>query len=103
MVSGRRFSPDRLEIQVGETVTFRNAADDSHTVTAIEESIPEGATYFASGGFNSEEAARDNIADGLLTNRQSYEIAFTTPGTYRYYCIPHQADGMTGEIVVAGP
>lgn len=100
MVPGRRFQPESLTITVGETVTWKSASDDAHTVTAIEDALPEGAEYFASGGFSSEQAANDDLAEGLLSQDESFEHAFEVPGTYRYYCIPHRSDGMTGTVIV---
>ncbi len=102
MIPGRTFLPDRLEVVTGTTVTFANTSDDSHTVTAVERELPEGAEYFASGGFDSEAEARDDLASGLLRKGGSFTMTFEKPGTYPYLCIPHQADGMSGVIVVTG-
>ena len=100
MESGQRFEPEVLIISVNETVTFVNESGDAHTVTAYEDALPNGASYFASGGFLSEDAARDDIAGGLLSSGESFEAKFDDPGSYRYFCIPHGASGMTGRIVV---
>ncbi len=102
IVSGRRFEPVRLTVPVGTTVTWSNGADDAHSVTAYQEAVPEGAAYFSSGGFDSESEARDNLAEALIGNGESYEVMFERPGTYEYFCIPHEADGMKGTIVVEG-
>ncbi len=100
MESGQRFEPEVLTISVNETVTFVNASGDAHTVTAYEDVLPEGASYLASGGFVSEDGARDEVAGGLLSSGESFEGRFDVPGSYRYFCIPHEASGMTGRIVV---
>jgi plastocyanin len=100
MIPGRSFLPRSITIQKGQTVTWTVDADDAHTVTAYEDEIPEGADYFASGRFSSEEAARDNLGDSLLNEGDTYSVTFETPGTYEYFCIPHESDGMTGTIVV---
>jgi plastocyanin len=100
MVPGRHFDPSSVEVHVGETVTWENQSDDAHTVTAEEASLPDGAGFFASGDFSSERAAHDDLAGGLLQNGDTFEVTFDVPGTYRYYCIPHRADGMRGVIVV---
>lgn len=97
---GRVFTPKEMTMAVGETVTWEIDGDEAHTVTAYDDGVPEGGTYFASGGFDSEEAALDDIAGGLLEAGETYEVTFDEPGTYRYYCIPHEADGMVGTIVV---
>lgn len=99
MVAGQRFDPETLTVAVETTVTWTNEADDPHTVTAYEDDVPPGE-YFASGGFSSERAARDDLARGLLEKGDSFEVTFDEPGTYRYFCIPHERDGMVGTIVV---
>ena len=100
MVAGRRFTPSQITVKVDTTVTFRNEADDAHTVTAYEDDLPAGAGYFSSGTFGSEAEARDGLSESLIKKDEVFEWTFTEPGTYRYFCIPHEADGMTGTIVV---
>jgi plastocyanin len=100
MQSGQRFEPGTLTVSAGTTVTFVNDSDEGHTVTAYEEELPEGAPYFSSGGFDSEVAARDDVAGGLLSTGEEFEVTFDQPGTYGYFCIPHEGSNMTGRIVV---
>lgn len=100
MVPGRRFDPVTITVRVGTTVEWVSRTDDAHSVTAYEDSLPNGAEYFASGGFSNEEGARENVADGLLEEGDRFEVTFETPGTYEYFCIPHESDGMTGTVVV---
>jgi plastocyanin len=100
MTSGHRFDPDTLNVTVGTEVTWTNRTAEGHTVTAYEDDLPEGADYFASGGATSESAARDDLADGLIAEGESFSVTFDRPGTYRYFCIPHESSGMKGTIVV---
>ena len=100
VIPGRSFQPRSITIKAGERVTWEVEADDAHSVTAYSDDIPEGADYFASGGFDSEQEARDNLADSLLNEGDTYAVSFDTPGTYEYFCIPHESDGMTGTVVV---
>jgi plastocyanin len=97
-----RYEPGSLTISVGERVSWVNAGSEAHTVTAYEDGLPEGADYWASGGAPSEEAAREDLAQGLMKEGESFEVTLDEPGTYRYFCIPHEADGMKGTIVVEG-
>lgn len=83
-------------------VRWTNTSSIAHTVTAYEDGIPEEATYFASGGFASEQAARDGFPDGTIPPGESFEHEFETNGTYEYFCIPHEDQGMTGTIEVMG-
>ncbi len=94
------FEPEELTVASGETVVFSNDSDAAHTVTAYEDELPEGADFFASGGEESEDGARDDLAAGLIKPGESMEVTFEQPGTYQYFCIPHEQQGMTGEIVV---
>ena len=93
MTSSHQFSPRDVTIKAGESVTWKNSANDVHTVTAdpsrakMKEnvSVPAGAKPFHSG----------DIAPG-----KTYRYTFTTPGTYRYVCLPHEDKGMTGTVTV---
>ena len=67
----------------GETVhsvsTAANAQNPNDT------SIPKGATAFDSG---------------FIPPGGDFSYTFTVPGTYRYFCLPHEKAGMVGVIVV---
>jgi len=96
------FLPREYEIRVGETVVWGNSSSRPHTVTAYAGGTPEGGAYFASGGFDAEDAARDGWRDGEggIDSGETYEHTFEVAGTYHYFCIPHEPAGMTGKIVV---
>ena len=102
MAPGRRFDPTTIEVAVGSTVTWVSEGDEAHTVTAYEDSLGSGASFFSSGGFGSESDARDNVAEALIEPGGSYEVTFDQPGTYEYFCIPHEEAGMKGTVVVEG-
>jgi plastocyanin len=81
VVQNTSFSPQTLTVPAGATVTWTNADQVAHTVTADDGSFDSG--FFADG--------------------QTVSQIFATPGTYAYYCIPHGApggSGMAGLIVV---
>lgn len=88
-----RFTPGTIRISAGETVTWRNTSDLPHTVTADPSramdpsnvSLPDGAETFDSGTLNPGDV---------------FERTFTVPGTYRYVCLPHEAAGMVGTVIV---
>ena len=94
------FEPADITVSVGETVTWENVGSVPHSVTAYEDDLPEGATYFASGGFDSESAARENYpTEGAIGADETYEHTFETAGEFPYFCIPHES-GMKGTVVV---
>lgn len=100
MIEAMEFEPAELTITAGETVAFENDSSQSHTVTAYEDEIPDAGSYFASGGFSDEAAARADLGEGLIDAGERFAVTFDVPGTYEYFCIPHESQGMTGTIVV---
>jgi glucose/arabinose dehydrogenase/plastocyanin len=76
------YSPREVTVSVGTTVRWYNHDLDYHTST--------------SGVCNGSDCTPDGRFDtGRIDQYQSAAFTFTTPGTYRYYCIPHpymQAD-----------
>jgi plastocyanin len=80
VISDFAFSAPTITIDRGTSVRWRSSTGTFHTVT------PDGHQAFAGRQMN---------ASG-----QTYEIRFDAPGRYRYYCEPHRAFGMTGEVVV---
>ncbi len=100
MTDGFVFEPESVRIAAGTTVEWTNEGNAAHTVTAYEDRIPDTAAYFASGGFETEEAARNNLESGLIEADESYSHTFERSGQYHYFCIPHEGSGMTGTIRV---
>lgn len=93
MTNTLKFTPDTVRVDVGETVRWENTSIVVHTVTAdpeeatLDESVrlPEGASPFDSGNMDPEA---------------TFEHTFEVPGTYRYFCIPHEATKMFGTVIV---
>lgn len=96
------YDPAELTVLKGDTIAWSFAAGEPHSVTAYEEGIPDGTTYWASGGFDSEPAAREGWENGkgAVADGHSYVHTFGTPGTHEYFCIPHEAAGMVGTVTV---
>lgn len=97
------FDPQTITIAKGEAVVWENTGTRDHTVTAYENSLPDGAEFFASGDYEGEQAARDawaNSSGGALSNGDRFTHTFEIPGEYEYFCIPHESGGMMGTVVV---
>jgi len=94
MTFGLKFEPAEVRIRVGQTVEWRNRAFFAHTVTfdparaadPSQVSLPEGVQPFDSG---------------RIQGGGRWRHTFTTPGTYRYVCQPHEDHAMVGVVVVA--
>ena len=80
VISDFAFSAPTVTVDRGKSVRWRTSTGTFHTIT------PDGHQAFAGRQMN---------AVG-----QTYDIRFDTPGRYRYYCEPHRALGMTGEVIV---
>ena len=99
------FDPTEITVEVGDEMVWRNTSSRSHTVTAYEAAVPDGADYFASGGYDSESTARNAFYDdlgGRITSGETYAHTFPVAGRYDYFCIPHEQGGMVGAVVVEG-
>jgi plastocyanin len=94
MTESKTFEPKTITVQRGETVVWKNVSDMTHSVTdvpalavtAADAALPQNAKEFNSG---------------LIPPGKDYSYKFTVPGTYRYFCIPHEEAGMVGTVVVS--
>lgn len=91
-----RFVPDRVEIQVGETVVWVNESEKIHTVSTH----PSEATQIEHTGV---PQATEHFDSSNLGPGQTFKRTFTVAGVYKYYCHPHQDMAMRGEVVVLEP
>lgn len=88
-----QFDPETVTIAAGETVLWKGVGNYAHTVTAAPEKatdpenvrLPDGASTFHSG----------RIQPG-----ETFSYTFEVPGSYRYFCVPHELAGMIGEVEV---
>jgi plastocyanin len=81
------YEPAELTVAPGESVTW-SWASANHNV--VPSSQPDDANWSGTEG-----GASETYDDGY-----TYEYTFETPGTYEYYCSPHEGLGMIGTVVV---
>lgn len=79
-LNGTSFSDADVTISPGTTVRWINGDGVDHTVT------PDGHSEWSSAALGSQGAV--------------FEHTFDNSGDFPYFCIPHQAQGMTGIIRV---
>ena len=82
--SGNTFTPDILNINLGDTVTFINTGG-SHNVNGSQSTFPSNPESFG-----------NSVGSGW-----TFTHVFTLPGIYDYQCDPHVSVGMTGVINVS--
>jgi plastocyanin len=94
MTESKTFDPKTITVKTGDTVVWKNGSDMTHSVTDVsslavaaqDAALPPNAKEFNSG---------------LLPPGKDYSHTFTVPGTYKYFCIPHEEAGMVGTVVVS--
>jgi plastocyanin len=75
MVKSYSFDPKAIEIEAGDTVTWTNEDNFTHTVQVVGQE------------------------DHRVEQGESVQIAFDEPGTYAYVCTLHSQD-MDGTVIV---
>jgi plastocyanin len=81
-IEGNAFSPATVTVQVGDTVRWTN-----------NDGVPHTSTSTGNGD--------DEWDSGNLSNGESYERVFETPGEFDYTCTVHPM--MTGTVTVEEP
>jgi plastocyanin len=76
------FDPAQITVEPGTTVTWVQSGDNTHTTTSYDGLWDSGPLP---GGSD-----------------ESFSFTFDDPGTYDYYCIPHEDLGMVGTVTVSG-
>jgi plastocyanin len=89
------FDPVGLLVEPGTTVRWV-VKENVHTTTAYHPKngrhslrIPEGAVPWDSGF--------------LVNPGDHFDVTLTVPGVYDFFCMPHEAAGMVGRLVVGQP
>jgi plastocyanin len=81
-ISGFRFAPAQLTVDVGARVTWTSSDDTQHTVTGRD------------------AAAKATLDSESIRQAGTYEVTFDAPGAYAYFCVFHP--NMQGTITVEG-
>ncbi len=76
------FEQANITVPAGTTVTWVQNGNNPHTTTSYDGLWDSGLIAGGSGG--------------------TFSFTFDEPGTYAYYCMPHEAQGMVGTVTVTG-
>jgi plastocyanin len=74
------FDPATITVEPGTTVTWVQSGNNPHTTTSYDGLWDSGLIEGGSGG--------------------TFSFTFEEPGTYDYFCIPHEDLGMVGSVTV---
>lgn len=87
------WSPNPVEVSVGQKIVWTNNDSVQHTVTSGSPGSPDVGQVFDSGLMKSE------TAPGLLNKGMTFEFTPTTAGEIPYYCQLHPTQ--VGSIIVS--
>jgi len=87
------YEPAKVTVNIGQPVEWINTGKNVHSVTLVPDdaqnakdaSEPKGASTFDSG---------------FMAPGGKFTYTFKVPGTYHYFCVPHEKAGMVGVVVV---
>jgi plastocyanin len=95
-----RFVPAEVTARRGDVLVFRAAKGGPHSVIFEERGIPAGARAALSAALPNRTS---DLGSPLLADGAVYRIvipATLPPGRYPFYCLPHRAYDMRGELTV---
>ncbi len=97
---GYRYEPKIINAKVGDEITFTNVMGGPHDVTFKADDIPAGAS--AALQADMPKAAGPLQSPLLDTDGESWTMstAGLKPGTYNFFCMPHAAVGMKGQLII---
>ncbi len=91
-----RFVHQKIEIRVGESVTFiNNGMGAPHTVTFGKE-----PANFAAPLGNPADFSGGDLNSGIMPPHTQFTVTFTKAGEYDYICALHDFMGMVGTVEV---
>lgn len=93
MTDNLTFEPAEVLVKVGGKVTWVNESTMDHTSTADPKKAADASNVELPKG-------ADEWNSGFVKEGESFSLTFDVPGTYRYFCIPHEKVGMLGTITV---
>jgi plastocyanin len=98
--SGYKFDPASVTIKTGDQVKFVNVSGGPHNVSFDPQGIPSGAAAVLQKNMPNQQSPL--IGPLLINPNDSYTVSFAgaPAGSYKVYCLPHQALNMTGTITV---
>lgn len=87
------YEPAHVTVKVGEPVQWINTGKSVHSVTLVPDDAqnPKDA---------SEPAGAKTFDSGFMPPGGTFSYTFTVPGTYHYFCVPHEKAGMVGVVTV---
>jgi plastocyanin len=83
------FVPASVTVPAGEKIVFSNNKGFPHNVVFEKEAVPPAV-----------EVEKISHFDYMNDQGEQFVVVLTEKGTYKFFCEPHAAAGMNGEITV---
>lgn len=99
------YRPDTLAIARGDAVRWMMVSGPPHNVSFYAERVPPGGERFLRAAMP-REGRISPLGGRVMTEiGDSFDISFAgaPPGSYDYFCVPHEVIGMKGTILVKEP
>ncbi|HUY25842.1 MAG TPA: plastocyanin/azurin family copper-binding protein [Candidatus Binataceae bacterium] len=87
------YAPAKVTVKVGVPVEWINTGKTVHSVTLVPDDAqnPKDAT---------EPKGAKTFDSGFMPPGGTFSYTFTVPGTYHYFCVPHEKARMVGVVSV---
>jgi plastocyanin len=94
-----RFQPASLTARRGDVLLFRSVSGGPHSVVFQEAGVAPADRERLNEAMPSRAG---DLSSPLLTDGTEYRVVIPalTAGTYRFFCLPHKAYDMRGEVTV---
>lgn len=97
---GYRYEPKIINAKAGDEITFINVMGGPHDVTFKPDGIPAGMAAALQADMPKTAGPLQGLL--LVTDGESWTMSTTglKPGTYNFFCTPHAALGMNGQLII---
>jgi plastocyanin len=98
-----KFVPNKLTIKAGDVIKFTSASGGPHNVQFYPDSIPANVPGpIKALAVAPPEKGGNIVSESMKMDGESLDVSFAgaPPGVYKFFCAPHHALGMTGEVTV---
>jgi plastocyanin len=94
-----RFDPASVTARRGDVLLFRAVSGGPHSVVFEEKGLPAAVHQRLNEALPRRSG---DLSSPLLTDGTEYRVVVPAlpEGTYRYFCLPHRAYDMRGEVTV---
>jgi plastocyanin len=94
-----RFVPGAVTARRGDVLLFKVVSGGPHSVVFEAKGIPDAERQKLNAAMPRRAG---DLSSPLLTTGEEYRIVLPAlaTGTYRFFCLPHRAYDMRGEVII---